>query len=150
MRIVVFAVIASDVSVVIESVVFVVIESVVFVVIESVASESVVFIVSESVTSESVARGGFAGGQESTPAVGRDSPEKQQVVASNQNVFLSNTKMYLSQITNCISFKSQNVFVSIFCWRREIDTYIGERFSREATNYLLTEVQVKIQSTIAS
>ena len=145
MRIVVFAVIESDVSVVIESVVFVVIESVVFVVIESVASESVVFIVSES-----VARGGFAGGQESTPAVGRDSPEKQQVVASNQNVFLSNTKMYLSQITNCISFKSQNVFVSIFCWRREIDTYIGERFSREATNYLLTEVQVKIQSTIAS
>ena len=106
MRIVVFAVIESDVSVVIESVVFVVIESV--------ASESVVFIVSESVTSESVARGGFAGGQESTPAVGRDSPEKQQVVASNQNVFLSNTKMYLSQITNCISFKSQNVFVSIF------------------------------------
>ena len=145
MRIVVFAVIEIDVSVVL-----IVNESVVFIVIESVVSESVVFIVSESVASESVARGGFAGGQESTPAVGRDSPEKQQVVASNQNVFLSNTKMYLSQITNCISFKSQNVFVSIFCWRREIDTYIGERFSREATNYLLTEVQVKIQSTIAS
>ena len=145
MRIVVFAVIEIDVSVVL-----IVNESVVFIVIESVVSESVVFIVSESVASESVARGGFAGGQESTPAVGRDSPEKQQVVASNQNVFLSNTKMYLSQITNCISFKYQNVFVSIFCWRREIDTYIGERFSREATNYLLTEVQVKIQSTIAS
>ena len=28
--------------------------------------------------------GGFDGGQESSPAVGRDSPEKQQVVSSSQ------------------------------------------------------------------